>query len=122
MTLTLWLAGERHMSQVTGERAVDGLRKYLVPEDPRTLSAISNRTRAYFHLGEIEKSHKLLIWVLRLQKRFFSLLHPETLHDPQTNSACSSAKATATSSKQLVGKTSTKHVVRLLGEEDAYTI
>lgn len=75
ITLTLWLAGKRHMSRVTGERAVDGLTKHLGPKDPQTLSAMFNPARTYFHLGE---EHAYTLWSINgLSKVHSALGQPE---------------------------------------------
>jgi tetratricopeptide (TPR) repeat protein len=122
ITLTLWLAGERKISRMTGERAVDGLRKRLGPEDPLTLNAMFNLARTYFHLGEEVKSHELLIWVLRLQKRFFGINHPETLMTRnELGMLLCASKRHLIAAKRLV-----ENVLQarkdILGEEHAYTL
>ncbi|KAF2787875.1 hypothetical protein K505DRAFT_353565 [Melanomma pulvis-pyrius CBS 109.77] len=103
LTPSFWLAGRREISKEAGERAVDGLKKRLGPEDPRTLNAMFNLARTYHHLCEYEKCHKLLAWVLRLQKRFFGMKHPDTLM----------------TRNELGISLCTK---RILGDEHAYTL
>jgi tetratricopeptide (TPR) repeat protein len=122
ITLTLWLAGERKISRMTGERAVDGLRRRLGSEDPLTLNAMFNLARTYFHLGEEGKSHELLVWVLRLQKRFFGMNHPETLMTRnELGMLLCASKRHLTAAKRLV-----ENVLQarkdILGEEHAYTL
>ncbi|TVY55429.1 Nephrocystin-3 [Lachnellula cervina] len=76
---TLWLAGKRKESRYVGERAVDRLIRQLGPDDPKTLTAMFNLARTHLHLGNHEKSHKLLVWVLNRRKRLFGFVHPDTL-------------------------------------------
>lgn len=122
ITLTLWLAGERKISKMTGERAVDGLRRRLGPEDPLTLHAMFNLARTYFHLGEEGKSHELLIWVLRLQKRFFGMDHPDTLMTRnELGMLLCASKRRLPAAKRLVENVLQARK-RILGEEHAYTL
>jgi len=79
LAVTLWLAGKRELSRITGERAVKGLIRRLGSEDPKTLDAMFNLARTYLHLGDLEKSHELLVLVLKKRKRFFGWNHPDTL-------------------------------------------
>ena len=46
---------------------------------PLTLNAMFNLGRTYHHIGEITKSHALLVTVLRKRRLFFGLDHPLTL-------------------------------------------
>lgn len=122
ITLTLWLAGERNISKMTGERAVDGLTKRLGPEDPLTLNAMFNLARTYLHLGEEVKSHDLLIWVLRLQKRFFGMDHPDTLMTRnELGMLLCASKRHLLAAKRLVENVLQART-RILGEEHAYTL
>jgi tetratricopeptide (TPR) repeat protein len=122
LTLTLWLAGKREISKMVGERAVVGLTRRLGPEDPRTLKAMFNLARTYLHLGEHDKCHKLLVWVLRLQKRFFGMKHPDTLmtRNELGISLCASKRHMAASQRLI------ENVLRarkeILGDEHAYTL
>lgn len=122
ITLTLWLAGERQLSKMTGERAVDGLQRQLGPEDPLTLNAMFNLARTYFHLGEEEKTRELLVWVLRLQKRFFGMKHPETLmtRNELGMLLCASKKHLLAAQRLVENVLQTRR--QILGEEHAYTL
>lgn len=122
ITLTLWLAGERQLSKMTGERAVDGLQRQLGPADPLTLNAMFNLARTYFHLGEEEKTRELLVWVLRLQKRFFGMKHPETLmtRNELGMLLCASRKHLLAAQRLVENVLQTRR--QILGEEHAYTL
>ena len=122
ITLTLWLAGERQLSKMTGERAVDGLQRRLGPEDPLTLNAMFNLARTYLHLGEEEKTRQLLVWVLRLQKRFFGMKHPETLmtRNELGMLLCASRKHLLAAQRLVENVLQTRR--QILGEEHAYTL
>jgi len=122
ITLTLWLAGERRISKMTGERAVDGLKMRLGPEDPQTLSAMFNLARTYFHLGEVHKSRELLVWVLRLQKRFFGMRHPETLMTRNELGMLLCASKRHVFAAQRLVENVLKARREILGEEHAYTL
>ncbi|KNG45755.1 hypothetical protein TW65_07501 [Stemphylium lycopersici] len=122
ITLTLWLAGERRISKMTGERAVDGLKIRLGPEDPQTLSAMFNLARTYFHLGEVHKSRELLVWVLRLQKRFFGMSHPETLMTRNELGMLLCASKRHLFAAQRLVENVLKARQKILGEEHAYTL
>lgn len=122
ITLTLWLAGERPMSRMTGERAVAGLTKRLGSEDPLTLKAMFNLARTYLHLGEEEKSRELLVWVLRRQKRFFGMTHPDTLMTRnELGMLLCASKRHLLAAQQLVENV-LKARRQILGEEHAYTL
>lgn len=122
ITLTLWLAGERHFSEMTGRRAVDGLTKRLGPADPQTLMAMFNLARTYFHVGKQTESRDLLVWVLRLQKRFFGMNHPDTLMTRnELGMLLCASKRHLIAAKRLVENVLIARK-RILGEEHAYTL
>ena len=56
-----------------------GLTESLGPDDPLTLTAMSNLAHTYQHLQEPTASRVLLVEVLRKRKWFFGLDHPDTL-------------------------------------------
>ncbi|KAF2266736.1 TPR-like protein [Lojkania enalia] len=122
LTLTLWLAGKREYSKMTGERAVEGLTKRLGPADPKTLNAMFNLARTYLHLGEPEKCHKLLLWVLRLQKHFFGPNHPDTLmtRNELGISLCARKRHLAAAQRLLENVLKARR--EILGDEHAYTL
>jgi tetratricopeptide (TPR) repeat protein len=122
LTLTLWLAGVRDKSKMTGERAVDGLTRRLGPYDPRTLNAMFNLARTYLHIGEHEKSRKLLLHVLRLQKRFFGMKHPDTLmtRNELGMNLCASKRHLPAAQSLIENVLQARKEV--LGDEHAYTL
>ncbi|KAF2647561.1 TPR-like protein [Lophiostoma macrostomum CBS 122681] len=122
LTLTLWLAGVRDWSKWTGERAVNGLLKRLGPEDPITLNAMFNLARTYLHLGEHEKSRELLVWVLRLQKRFFGWKHPDTLmtRNELGINLCASKRHLRVAQRLVENVLQARR--EILGHEHAYTL
>jgi tetratricopeptide (TPR) repeat protein len=122
ITLTLWLAGERQISKMTGERAVDGLSRRLGPEDPLTLNAMFNLARTYFHLGEDAKAHQLLVWVLRLQKRFFGMRHPDTLMTRNELGMLLCASRRHLFAAQRLVENVLQARKQILGDEHAYTL
>jgi tetratricopeptide (TPR) repeat protein len=122
ITLTLWLAGERQISKMTGERAVDGLKKRLGPDDPLTLNAMFNLARTYFHLGEEAKAHQLLVWVLRLQKRFFGMRHPDTLMTRNELGMLLCAGRRHLFAAQRLVENVLQARKQILGDEHAYTL
>ena len=107
---------------MVGERAVEGLKKRLGPEDPQTLNAMFNLARTYYHLGEHQKSHKLLIWVIRLQKRYFGMKHPDTLmtRNELGISLCASKRHMAASQRLVENVLQAQR--EILGDEHAYTL
>ena len=122
ITPTLWLAGQRPMSRMTGERAVHGLTKRLGSEDPLTLKAMFNLARTYLHLGEEGKSRELLVWVLRRQKRFFGMRHPDTLMTRnELGMLLCASKRHLLAAQQLVENVLQARKA-ILGEEHAYTL
>jgi tetratricopeptide (TPR) repeat protein len=122
ITATLWLAGERPLSKWTGERAVAGLKERLGPEDPLTLKAMFHLARTYLHLGEEEKCRELLVWVLRRQKRFFGMRHPDTLmtRNELGMLLCASKKHLFAAQKLVENVLQERR--QILGEEHAYTL
>jgi tetratricopeptide (TPR) repeat protein len=122
ITLTLWLAGERQISKRTGERAVDGLKRQLGPQDPLTLNAMFNLARTYFHLGEETKAHELLVWVLKLQKRFFGMQHPDTLMTRNELGMLLCASRRHLLAAQRLVENVLQARKRILGDEHAYTL
>ncbi|KAJ4365586.1 hypothetical protein N0V83_008206 [Neocucurbitaria cava] len=122
ITLTLWLAGLRQTSKMTGERAVDGLIKRRGAEDPTTLKAMFNLARTYLHLGEGEKSRTLLLRVLRLQKRFFGLNHPDTLMTRNELGICLCASKRHLGAAQRLVENVLQARREILGDEHAYTL
>ncbi|ORY14146.1 hypothetical protein BCR34DRAFT_240810 [Clohesyomyces aquaticus] len=122
LTLTLWLAGARELSRWTGRRAVEGLKKRLGPEDPITLKAMFNLARTYLHLGEHEKSRELLVWVLKVQKRYFGLKHPDTLmtRNELGINLCASKRNMAAAQRLVENVLQVRK--EILGQEHAYTL
>ena len=107
---------------MTGERAVDGLSTRLGPEDPLTLTAMFNLARTYFRLGEEEKSHELLVWVLKLQKKFFGMKHPDALmtRNELGMLLCASKRHLHAAQRLVENVLETRK--QILGEEHAYTL
>ncbi|KAH8725092.1 hypothetical protein GQ44DRAFT_772490 [Phaeosphaeriaceae sp. PMI808] len=122
ITSTLWLAGHRSISKWTGERAVEGLKKRLGPDDPLTLKAMFYLARTYLHLGEEQKCHELLIWVLRRQKRFFGMSHPDTLMTRNELGMLFCARKRYLDVAQRLVENVLETRKRILGEEHAYTL
>lgn len=122
ITPSLWLAGYRLWSRRTGRRAVDGLRQRLGFEDPLTLKAMFNLGRTYLHLGEEEKSHELLVWVLRRQKRYFGMNHPDTLMTRNELGILLCASKRHLNAAQRLVENVLQARKRILGEEHAYTL
>lgn len=122
LTLTLWLAGKRDFSKMTGERAVDGLTRQLGPQDPKTLNAMFNLARTYLHIGEHEKSRDLLVRVLKFQKHFFGLNHPDTLmtRNELGINLCASRINLAAAERLVANVLEARK--RILGDEHAYTL
>jgi tetratricopeptide (TPR) repeat protein len=122
LTNTLWLAGKRSIAKYTGERAVAGLTQRLGPEDPLTLRAMFHLARTYLHLEEVEKCHALLLWVLRLQKRFFGNDHPDTLMTRNELGILLCASKRHLSSAQRLVENVLRARKEIYGEEHAYTL
>jgi tetratricopeptide (TPR) repeat protein len=122
LTRSLWLAGLKDLSKRTGERAVDGFLKQLGPEDPLTLNAMFNLGRTYHHMSEFEKSHDLLVLVLRKRKMLFGPNHPDTLmvRNELGMSLCARKKHLAVAERLVTSVLETRK--RILGEEHAYTL
>lgn len=122
LTLTLWLAGKRNLSKKAGERAVQGLTKHLGPQDPKTLNAMFNLGRTYLHLGDQRNSHRLLVWVVRLRKRFFGLDHPDTLmtRNEVGMNLCARKMHLAAAERLVSNVLESRR--KNLGEEHAYTL
>jgi tetratricopeptide (TPR) repeat protein len=122
VTSILWLAGERSMSKWTGERAVAGLTQRLGPKDPLTLKAMFHLARTYMHLGEGERCHQLLLWVLRHQKRFFGMNHPDTLMTRNELGMLFCASKRHLPAAQRLVENVLQARRQVLGEEHAYTL
>lgn len=122
LTVTLWLAGKRELSKMTGERAVNGLVRRLGPEDPITLGAMFNLARTYLHLGELEKSHKLLVLVLKKRKRFFGWDHPDTLMTRNELGMNLCARKRYMAAAECLVANVLEARKGILGEEHAYTM
>jgi tetratricopeptide (TPR) repeat protein len=122
VTSILWLAGERSLSKWTGERAVAGLRERLGPEDPLTLKAMFHLARTYLHLGEQAKCHQLLLWVLKYQKRFFGMKHPDTLMTRNELGMLLCASRRHLPAAQRLVENVLQARRQILGEEHAYTL
>ena len=121
LTLTLWLAGKRDLSKKAGERAVKGLEKHLGPDDPVTLSAMFNLARTYLHLDHQEKSHQMLVSVVKKRKQFFGLDHPDTLMARNELGMSHLARKRMAVAERLVLNVLESRK-RTLGEEHAYTL
>ncbi|KAF2280401.1 uncharacterized protein EI97DRAFT_430135 [Westerdykella ornata] len=122
ISLTLWLAGLRDLSKMAGEGAVDGLKMRLGPEDPMTLTAMFNLARTYLHLREFSKCRELLVWVIKYQKRFFGLNHPDTLMTRnELGILLCETKRNLSAAQRLVENVLNARK-KILGEEHAYTL
>ncbi|KAL9111303.1 MAG: hypothetical protein Q9227_004180 [Pyrenula ochraceoflavens] len=122
LTRTLWLAGRRELSRHCGQRAVRGFTRRCGMHDPQTLNAMFNLGRTYLHLGDQQRSHELLVRVLRSQKRFFGMDHPDTLmtRNEIGMSLCFSKRHLAAAEKLVINVLQTRR--ETLGEEHAYTL
>jgi tetratricopeptide (TPR) repeat protein len=101
---------------------VTGLSKRLGPEDPLTLKAMFHLARTYLHTGEEKKCHALLLWVLRLQKRFFGKNHVDTLMTRnELGMLLCASKRHLTAALRIVENVLDARR-RILGEEHAYTL
>jgi hypothetical protein len=122
LTQSLWLVGRRERSKQVGERAVKGLVKHLGREDPRTLNAMFNLARTYLHLGDHRKSRDMLVYVLRMRKRFFGMNHPDTLMTRnELGILLCAQKKNLSLAERLVGNVLESRR-KILGEEHAYTL
>ena len=122
LTMTLWFAGRRGLSRHTGERAVKGLTKQLGVDDPLTITAMFNLARTYMHLGEVERSQQLLLWVIKRRKRFFGSEHPDTLMARNELGMCLCAqKRNMAVAERLVSNVLASRR-KILGDEHAYTL
>jgi hypothetical protein len=122
VTSILWLAGNRSLSKWTGERAVAGLKQRLGLEDPMTLKAMFHLARTYLHLGEKEKCHELLLWVLKRQKRYFGLQHPDTLMTRNELGMLLCASKQHIFAAQRLVENMLQARKQLFGDEHAYTL
>ncbi|RHZ64670.1 hypothetical protein CDV55_104521 [Aspergillus turcosus] len=122
LTRSLWLAGRRERSKITGERALEISTKYLGPEDPLTLNAMFNLARTYLHLGELVKSHDLLVHVLQKRMHFFGPDHPDTLmvRNELGMNLCAQKIRLSEAENHVRGALESRR--RVLGEEHAYTL
>jgi tetratricopeptide (TPR) repeat protein len=121
LTQTLWLAGRRNLSKMTGERAVQGLIKHLGPDDPITLNAMFNLARTYLHLDEYKKCHELLILVVKKRKRFFGPNHVDTLMARNELGMSYRAQGRMDIAERIVTNV-VESRKKVLGEEHAYTL
>ncbi|KAG9249104.1 hypothetical protein BJ878DRAFT_151483 [Calycina marina] len=122
LTQSLWLAGHRVLSQRAGERALSGLLERLGPDDPLTLTAMFNLGRTYHHIGQVDRSHGLLVMVLKKRRAFFGPDHPETLMARnELGMNLLARKRHLAAAEQLVVKVIEARK-RILGEEHAYTL
>jgi len=122
ITQSLWLAGQRSWSEHCGKRAVDGLTKRLGTVDPQTLKAMFHLARTYFHVGKDEESWKLLVWVLKFQKRFFGMDHPDTLMTRNELGMLLCARKKHLNVARILVENVLNARRRILGEEHAYTL
>jgi len=122
LTSTLWLAGKRDLSKRAGEAAVKGLTRRLGSDDPETLRAMFNLARTYLHLGEHDKGHQLLVLVLKKQKHFFGLNHPDTLMTRNELGISLNACKRHLSAAQRLIENVLKARKDILGDEHAYTL
>ncbi|CAI6339178.1 unnamed protein product [Periconia digitata] len=123
LTRTLWLAGQREKSLKAGERAVAGLTSRLGPQDPKTLTAMFNLARTYLHLGGKQvECHQLLVQVLKLQKHYFGLHHPDTMmtRNEVGVSLCASKRHLFAAQRIIENVLQDRR--RILGAEHAYTL
>jgi hypothetical protein len=122
LTMTLWLAGKRDWSKYVGERAVKGLLQRLGPEDPITLTAMFNLARTYLHVGDHERSHELLVFVLKKRKRLFGSDHPDTLmaRNELGILLCARKQHLAVAERLVANVLESRKTI--LGDEHAYTL
>jgi len=119
---TLWLVGKRERSKQVGQRAVEGLRKRLGPEDPKTLNAMFNLARTQLHLGNHKESREMLLYVLRLRKRFFGPDHIDTLMTRNELGIllCAQKRSLHVAERLIANVLESRK--KILGEEHAYTL
>lgn len=119
---SLWLAGSRELSRITGGAAVGKLTKRLGHEDPITLSAMFNLARTYLHLGKHAKSYDLLVHVLQIRMHFFGPDHPDTLmvRNELGMNLCAQKIKFNEAEKYVQSTLDTRK--RVLGEEHSYTL
>jgi tetratricopeptide (TPR) repeat protein len=122
LTRSLWLAGRRELSQITGKRAVEISTKYLGHDDPITLNAVFNLARTYLHLGEHAKSHNLLKDVLDKRMHFFGPEHPDTLMVRNELGMALCAQRLELSEAENHVHSTLESRKKVLGEEHAYTL
>jgi tetratricopeptide (TPR) repeat protein len=86
------------------------------------LKATFHLARTYLHLGEEVKCRELLVWVLRRQKRFFGMRHPDTLmtRNELGMLLCASKKYPFAVQKLVENVLQKRR--QILGEEHAYTL
>lgn len=121
LTRSLWLAGRRELSLMTGRRAVEGLTRKLGVDDPLTLNAMFNLARSYLHIDEHEKSFKLLEVVLEKRTHFFGAEHPDTLMAMNEMGVNLCSQRVRLADAERLVSTALRTRKRTLGEEHAYT-
>lgn len=119
---SLWLVGQRERSQHVGQRAVAGLKKRLGQEDPKTLNAMFNLARTNLHLGNHQESKSMLLYVLKLRKRFFGLDHVDTLmvRNELGILLCAEKRNLHVAERLIANVFEARK--RVLGDEHAYTL
>ncbi|TWU71008.1 hypothetical protein ED733_002087 [Metarhizium rileyi] len=122
LTQSLWLAGHREWSLMTGQRAVDGLMRQLGSDDPLTLSAMFNLARTHLHMNEHDQSTDMLEQILAKREHYFGPDHPDTLMvRNELDMAKFSQKKDLHEAERLVrGVLESRQ--RILGEEHAYSL
>ncbi|PLB46481.1 hypothetical protein P170DRAFT_216994 [Aspergillus steynii IBT 23096] len=122
LTRSLWLAGQRSLSQRAGEAAVRILGLYLGEDDPLTLNAMFNLARTYLHLGKLSESQQLLEMVFEKRTHFFGPDHPDTLmvRNELGMNLCAQKINLDEAERHVIGTLEGRK--RILGEEHAYTL
>ncbi|KAI0868247.1 hypothetical protein GGS24DRAFT_223260 [Hypoxylon argillaceum] len=122
LTQSLWLAGMRHLSKRTGERAVHALTHKYGSDDPLTLNAMFNLARTYLHLDEFQKGEELLKEVLEKREHFFGKYHPDTLMTRNEVGMNMSTQRKGLPEAEVLVRDVLQARKRILGEEHAYTL
>lgn len=122
LTQSLWLAGIRHLSKRTGERAVNALIHKYGSDDPLTLNAMFNLARTYLHLDDFQKGEALLKEVLEKREHFFGNYHPDTLMTRNEVGMNMCAQRKGLVEAEALVRDVLQARKRILGEEHAYTL
>lgn len=122
LTRSLWLAGQRSLSQQAGEVAVKILSRHFGEDDPLTLNAMFNLARTYLHLGKLSESQALLETVFDKRTHFFGPDHPDTLmvRNELGMNLCAQKTNLDEAERHVLSTLEIRK--RVLGEEHAYTL